>query len=115
MFQFTEFITEARSDEVLVLAGGLTVSKSHLVARLSGNLTASLPTYTSSNNFMMVIFSTDDTMGSRGFRAQFSAGENNMLNCRGVVSNWISKFCLQHKVSQDELSTCENTIYSFCD
>ena len=81
MFQFTEFVTEKNSDEVLVLAGGMTVSTSRLVARLSGDLSASLSTYTSSNNLMMVIFNTDATMSNRGFRATFSAGEEKMLQC----------------------------------
>ena len=58
----------------MVLAGGLTVSTSRLLARLSGDLTSALPTYTSNNNFLMVVFSTDDTMSNQGFQAQFSAG-----------------------------------------
>ncbi|XP_070186674.1 uncharacterized protein [Littorina saxatilis] len=83
--RFTEFNTESRSDEVLVLAGGMTVPTSRMVARLSGNLT-SLPTYTSSNNFMIVIFSTDDTMSDRGFNAQFFAVKDETLVTRNKLT-----------------------------
>ena len=69
-----EFSTESQSDEVMVLAGGRTVSESRLIARLSGNLSTSLPTYTSNNNFLMVIFNTDGSNSDTGFTANFSAG-----------------------------------------
>ncbi|XP_076460199.1 uncharacterized protein LOC143293161 [Babylonia areolata] len=71
--EFTAFRTEARGDEVLVLAGGKTVSTSRLLGRLSGDLSSSLPSFTSNNNFLTLLFSTDDTMSDQGFKAQFSA------------------------------------------
>ncbi|KAK7452815.1 hypothetical protein BaRGS_00039699, partial [Batillaria attramentaria] len=84
--QFTEFQTEPRTDEVVVLAGGKTESSSRLVARLSGDLTGSQPTYTSNNNFMIVIFRSDENMPGTGFRASFTAVKDEAFPARKYVS-----------------------------
>jgi hypothetical protein len=59
---------------VRVLVGGLTVPTSQQVARLSGDYNNALPTYTSNNNFLIVVFTTDENVVREGFIAQFSAG-----------------------------------------
>ncbi|XP_076444633.1 uncharacterized protein LOC143282756 isoform X2 [Babylonia areolata] len=71
--EFTDFITEPHWDEVLVLAGGQTVSTSRMVAQLSGNLSASPRSYISLNNFLMVLFTSNGLVSSKGFTAEFSA------------------------------------------
>lgn len=80
--QFTEFQTEPRTDEVVVLAGGRTESTSRLVARLSGNLTSPFPSYTSNNNFMLVIFRSDENMSGAGFKATFTAVKDETFPAR---------------------------------
>ena len=61
--------------------GGSSLATSGYVTSLSGHITAdSLPTYVSTNNFIIVRFTSDKTVGKAGFKATFTTGETWLLN-----------------------------------
>ena len=56
--------------------GGSSLATSDYVTSLSGLITGdSLPTYVSTNNFMIVRFTSDKTVQKAGFKASFTTGE----------------------------------------
>ena len=60
--------------EVTVLVGGMTVSTSRQVARLSGDVDTQ--TFTSVNNLLILTFTSDAAnINSTGFRARFYGGQ----------------------------------------
>ncbi|XP_067672504.1 uncharacterized protein [Haliotis asinina] len=76
--KFTNFSTEMGADIVQVLVGGPTESQGELVATLSGDRRASLPEYISTNNFIIVKFTSDSRNNALGFRAEFSGRSANL-------------------------------------
>ncbi|GFO38964.1 fibropellin-1 [Plakobranchus ocellatus] len=75
--QFTDFTTEQDRDEVLVLGGAKFESGAVLLSRLSGSLVDGSNnnnnTFRSSNNFMIVKFTSDDSGQLAGFKATWTA------------------------------------------
>ena len=56
--------------------GGSTLATSDYVTSLSGHIIGDpLPTYVSTNNFMIVVFSSDKTVEKGGFSATFTTGK----------------------------------------
>ncbi|XP_048256923.1 uncharacterized protein LOC124140301 isoform X3 [Haliotis rufescens] len=76
--KFTNFSTEMGADIVQVLVGGQTETQGQLVASLSGDRQASLPEFTSFNNFIIVKFTSDSSSNALGFRAEFSGRSANL-------------------------------------
>ena len=54
-----------------IYVGGRTIATSLFAGSLSGDLTSDLPTFVSTNNLMIVVFSTDGGNNLRGFSAQY--------------------------------------------
>ena len=69
VLQFTDMSNETPEYEVAVLVGGVTVSTSRQVARLSGNVDTQ--TFTSINNLLILTFIPGADINSTGFRATF--------------------------------------------
>ena len=69
------FDTEESIDIVDIYVGGSTIATSDYLASLSGHITGDdLTTYVSTNNFMIVRFTSDDTVQKRGFHGLFATG-----------------------------------------
>ena len=58
-----------------ILEGGPTEAMSQLVKRLSGNLSGKSLKFISSNNFMIIKFTSDSAVTANGFNASFYASE----------------------------------------
>ena len=68
--------TEENIDTVDIYVGGSTLATSDYVTSLSGLITGNnLPTYVSTNNFMVVRFTSDKEIEKTGFSASFTAGK----------------------------------------
>jgi len=71
----TEFETEENIDIVDIYVGSNTIEASTYIASLSGRIdSAKLPTYVSTNNFLIVKFTSDRSNEKKGFSATFTAG-----------------------------------------
>ena len=81
MLQFSAFYTEENQDVVDVYVGGLTVAGSRHAAALSGHLPSHrLPTIASTNNLLILTFTSDSSMANSGFQAEFTTGQRVMLS-----------------------------------
>ena len=60
-----------------IYTGGSTLATSDYVTSLSGHIidVDKLPTYVSTNNFMIVVFTSDKTVEKGGFSATFTTGK----------------------------------------
>ena len=89
----TAFDTEDKIDVVDIYVGGSSVKTSDYVASLSGLIDGGkLPTYVSTNNFMIVIFTSDKDVQKKGFTAKFTAGK-----IRNVLKNYSAIFAIKGK------------------
>lgn len=80
LVQFTAVATEDKYDLVDVFTGGSMVSNSLYMTTVCGSpAVATLPTIYSSNNFIIVRFTSDEATQYAGFTAQWSTGET--LSC----------------------------------
>ena len=71
----TAFETEENIDIVDIYVGSNAIETSTYIASLSGRIdSAKLPTYVSTNNFLIVKFTSDRTTQKKGFSASFKAG-----------------------------------------
>ena len=84
LFQFTAFDTEASVDVVKVYGGGPTTQRSVLLQQLSGGLSDIPPIY-SSNNLMIITFSSDGSVEGAGFSATWMAGNPSCVLMPGSV------------------------------
>ena len=64
-------MTEENLDVVDVYVGGRTISSSQFAGSLSGDLAGKLPTFVSTNNLMIVKFTSDGVNNFRGFSANY--------------------------------------------
>ena len=74
IFQFIDLDTEENFDVVDVWQGGRTIVTSHHVSKLSGVIT-DRPTFISSNNYMIITFSSDSEITAQGFTASWKTSE----------------------------------------
>ena len=59
-----------------IYVGGSTLATSDYVTSLSGHIIGDkLPTYVSTNNFMIVVFTSDKIVQKGGFSASFTTGK----------------------------------------
>lgn len=69
--------TEENIDVMDIYVGGRTIDTSVYVRSLSGRITGdNLPAYVSTNNYMIVRFTSDRTVEKTGFQALFATGMN---------------------------------------
>lgn len=71
ILQLTSFSTEATYDFVSIYNGPSTASPA-LLTRKSGTFTGTLPTYTSTNGVLTIVFTSDNSGTSTGFSANVS-------------------------------------------
>ena len=72
----TSFETEENIDIVDIYVGGNSMKTSNYITSLSGLIDGGkLPTYVSTNNFMIVKFTSDKDVEKKGFIATFTAGK----------------------------------------
>jgi len=70
--------------------GGSTLATSDYVTSLSGHVTGDkLPTYVSTNNFMILRFTSDKTVQKTGFKAAFTTGETSMVRYLLTVCEFV--------------------------
>ena len=80
--QFSAFNTEQNLDQVEIWIGGPTQASATLFTRLSGTTVPSAPIY-STNNFLIVIFTSDNSGTASGFTAAWTAGKLPAMESNG--------------------------------
>ncbi|XP_041364262.1 uncharacterized protein LOC121379679 [Gigantopelta aegis] len=86
VLEFDAFNTEQGNDIVEILVGGRTESMSLLVKRLSGNLGGKTLKFVSSNNFMIIKFTSDSSVGASGFNASFYERKANFPDYKSLTA-----------------------------
>lgn len=108
--KFTAFDTEKNYDIVSIFIGERSVATSTAIGSLGGFIaTEDLPTFSSTNNFMILRFISDDTVEPGGFKAEWSTGKRllckmstfeattcSLIAKRNIANIALSSFCRVH-------------------
>lgn len=82
VLQFQEFDTEKTFDTVQILVGGRTEDKAVSLATLSGKQDLTSRPYVTASNFMIIKFTSDNSVERKGFRATWKTEPQ---NCGGTI------------------------------